>query len=229
MPIRTRFALAASAIALSAMVGLTGCSLSSILGPQPQSAALTAVDSTPVPTATKTPLVFNSVFTDMGSVHSKVMIADQLELELDVWTEQKTHEWFPDSDKAFSFVINVFDQSVSPEAAFANKRKVYMSRISVAAKTTTSSGASTSPFVLDTNPLAVTLDPEALRSKSGLLVTSPKGGFQLEDNRIGQLASDTYGVTLDFAMVIHAETSKGTGDYSSQTIHIPVPVAILPH
>lgn len=85
-----------------------------------------------------------------------------------------------------------------------------------------------SPFVLDTDPTLVTLDPEALRSDSGLLITSPKGGFQLESNQIGQLSADTYGVILDFAMTISSESVAGTGGYSTHVVHLPVPVAIFP-
>ena len=103
-----------------------------------------------------------------------------------------------------------------------------MSNIAVTATTSTTSGASVSPFVLDTDPLLVTLDPEALRSDKGLLITSPKGGFQLESNSIGALSPDTYGVLLDFAMTVSVEGAAGGGQYTTQVVHVPVPVAIFP-
>jgi hypothetical protein len=183
--------------------------------------------ATPTPSATSE-LVFDSVFSDMGSIHPSLTIGPQLELELDMWTEQKTHEWTTDGDKLFSFVINVYDGAVPAEAPFETKRHVYMSNIAVTATTSTTSGASVSPFVLDTDPVLVTLDPEALRSDKGLLITSPKGGFQLESNQIGQLSPDTYGVVLDFAMTISSEAAAGGGVYTTQVVHIPVPVAIFP-
>jgi hypothetical protein len=207
-------------------LGLTGCSsIMPLMGtqPVPQNVAVT----TPTPSAAPE-LVFDSVFTDMGSIHPAQMIGADLELQLDMWTEQKTHEWYTDGDKLFSFVINVFDTAVAADAPFATKRQVFMSNISVMATTETSSGASVSPFVLDTDPTLVTLDPEALRSDKGLLITSPKGGFQLESNQIGELSDDTYGVTLDFAMTISSESIAGSGAYTTQIVHVPVPVAIFP-
>ncbi|QYF74801.1 hypothetical protein [Cryobacterium sp. PAMC25264] len=226
-PLRTRTSRTVLAGGLTMLaLGLTGCSsFTPLIGAQPlQNVAAAA---TPTPSATPD-LVFDSVFTDMGSVHPTLMIGDDLELQLDMWTEQKTHEWYTDSEKLFSFVINVFDRSVPADAPFAAKRLVYMSNISVTATTSTTSGASVSPFVLDTDPLLVTLDPEALRSADGLLITSPKGGFQLESNQIGTLSADTYGVMLDFAMTISAESSAGAGGYTKQIVHVPVPVAIFP-
>jgi len=221
---RTSRTVIAGGLALIAF-GMTGCSaITPFLGTQPvQNVAAAA----PAPSATPD-LVFDSVFTDMGSIHPTLMIGTDLELQLDMWTEQKTHEWYTDSDKLFSFVINVFDRSVSADAPFSTKRLVYMSNISVTATTSTTSGASVSPFVLDTDPLLVTLDPEALRSADGLLITSPKGGFQLESNQIGTVSSDTYGVTLDFAMTIATESAAGSGGYTTQVVHVPVPVAIFP-
>jgi len=207
-------------------LGLTGCSaLAPLMGTQPIQQNVAVVTPTPTPTPE---LVFDSVFTDMGSIHPTLMIGPELELELDMWTEQKTHEWYTDSDKLFSFVISVYDRSVDADAPFESKRHVYMSNISVMATTSTTSGSTVSPFVLNSDPLLVTLDPEALRSDQGLLITSPKGGFQLESNQIGEVSDDTYGVTLDFAMTISSETTAGTGTYGTQVVHVPVPVAIFP-
>jgi len=222
---RTSRTIVAGGLSVLAL-GLTGCSsFLPLIGAQP--VQQNVVVATPTPTATPE-LVFDSVFTDMGSIHPTLMIGPDLELQLDMWTEQKTHEWYTDSDKLFSFVISVFDNAVPAEAPFATKRQVFMSNISVTATTSTTSGASVSPFVLDTDPTLVTLDPEALRSDKGLLITSPKGGFQLESNQIGQLSADTYGVILDFAMTISSESIAGTGGYSTQVVHVPVPVAIFP-
>jgi len=226
--------------ALATVIALSGCStimpLFGIQPTQPGSPAGASSDSSKDSTATDlgaattdTSLQFASVFTDMGSIHPTVDIADQLQLKLDVWTEQKTHDWTPLADKRFSFVIGVYDNRVPAEAPFDQKRRVYMSNISVTAKTSTASGVVETPFALNTDPLKVTLDPEALRSEQGLglLITSPKGGFQLESQQIGVLAADTEGLMLDFAMQVSFETSPLSNTYTTQIVHQYVPVAIF--
>jgi hypothetical protein len=220
---RTRLGLAAIVPVL--VLGLTGCSTGSMFGTSPMDAV--SDTGTTVPTPSAAPLQFNSVFTDMGSVHPTQLIGDRLQLELDMWTEQKTHEWYADSEKLFSFVIDVTDLSQPEDAPFASKRLVYMSNLTVMATTTTTSGAVETPLVLSVDPIAATLDPEALSSTNGLLITSPKGGFQLESQSIGVLASDTLGLNLDFSMVLTSETTAGSGAYVTQTIHQSVPVAIF--
>jgi len=239
---RTHHALRALSVgaALATVVALSGCStIMPLFGAQPSQngasaagAGSTGKDSTAADLSavtTDADLQFASVFTDMGSVHPTVDIAPQLQLKLDVWTEQKTHDWTPMADKRFSFVIGVYDNRVPAEASFDQKRRVYMSNISVTAKTSTASGVVETPFALNTDPLAVTLDPEALRSEQGLglLITSPKGGFQLESQQIGVLADDTEGLMLDFAMQVSFETSPLANTYTTQVVHQYVPVAIF--
>lgn len=211
---------AVSVLTLSLALSLTGCAgLSSVIGIDPVTATTAPDDGT---------LVFNSEFTDMGSIHPKIVLADQLELELDMWTEQKTREWYPDSDKRFSFVISVYDRSVSPDASFESKRHVYMSNIAVTSTVESATGGTSSAYSLNADPVMLTLDPEALQSDQGLLITSPKGGFQLESERIGSVPADTTGITLDFAMTISSESVAGSGSYSSETVHQLIPVAIFP-
>jgi len=218
---------AVSLVALASLT-LTGCSIGMpfSVGESPIAAAQAAATSTPTPTPTPE-LVFNSEFSDMGSVHPSTLIGDELDLTLDMWTEQKTHDWTASSEKLFSFVINVFDNKVPADATFANKRTVYMSKLVVTATTSTDSGTSSTPFVLNVDPVAATLDPEAIRSEYGLLITSPKGGFQLESNAINQLPDDTNGLNLDFAMTITSEAASGTKNFIQQEVHISVPVAIF--
>jgi hypothetical protein len=220
---RTRLGVAAIAPLL--ILGLTGCSTGSMFGTSPMDAVSATGSTSPTPSAA--PLEFNSVFTDMGSVHPTQLIGDRLQLELDMWTEQKTHEWYADSEKLFSFVIDVTDLAQPEDAPFATKRLVYMSNLTVTATTTTTSGVVETPLVLSVNPIAATLDPEALSSVHGLLITSPKGGFQLESKSIGVLAPDTIGLNLDYSMVLTSETAAGSGAYVTQTIHQSVPVAIF--
>ncbi|MGD8194718.1 hypothetical protein ACEXQB_009510 [Herbiconiux sp. P18] len=233
--------LVGAGAAIATAVALSGCStIMPLLGVQPTqapgaagaSAGSTSADSTATDLSANTTdqaLQFASVFTDMGSVHPTVDIADKLQLRLDVWTEQKTHDWTPMADKRFSFVIGVYDNKVAPEAPFDQKRRVYMSNITVTAKTTTASGTVETPYALNTDPLKITLDPEALRSEQGLglLITSPKGGFQLESQQIGVVADDTQGLMLDFAFQVSFETAPLANTYMTQVVHQYVPVAIF--
>ncbi len=225
--------LGATAVVATALA-LSGCStIMPLFGIQPtpavQGAGTDASTGATSNQATATDLQFASVFTDMGSVHPTVDIADQLQLKIDVWTEQKTHDWTPLADKRFSFVIGAYDNRVPAEATFDQKRRVYMSNITVTAQTTTASGAVQTAYTLNTDPLKVTLDPEALRSEQGLglLITSPKGGFQLESQQIGVLADDTQGVMLDFALQLSYENSPGSNTYTTQIVHQYVPIAIF--
>jgi hypothetical protein len=235
------------AAALATVVALSGCStIMPFFGIQPTApgaagaagsagagaGAGTTADSTTADLGANTTdgsLQFASVFTDMGSVHPTVDIADQLQLKLDVWTEQKTHDWTPMADKRFSFVIGVYDNKVPAEAPFDQKRRVYMSNITVTAKTTTVSGAVETAYNLNNDPLKITLDPEALRSEQGLglLITSPKGGFQLESQQIGVVSDDTLGMMLDFAFQVSYETAPLANTYMTQVVHQYVPVAIF--
>ncbi|WP_440710332.1 hypothetical protein [Herbiconiux sp. YIM B11900] len=221
--------------ALATVVALSGCStIMPLFGIQPTpgvyngASAGTSAD-TEAASASDGTLQFASVFTDMGSVHPTVDIADQLQLKLDVWTEQKTHDWTPLADKRFSFVIGVIDNRVPAAAPFDQKRRVYMSNLTVTAKTSTASGVVETPYNLNTDPLKVTLDPEALRSEQGLglLITSPKGGLQLESQQIGVVADDTQGVMLDFAMQLSYETAPLSNTYTTQIVHQYVPIAIF--
>lgn len=237
----------ASALAIAATVALAGCSTISTLfgsGPAPfEQQQPTAAPAAANPATTANGLEFNSVFTDFGSIHPRVSIGPDLELELDMWTEQKTHEWYAPTEKVFSFVVNVHDNRVPEDAPFEQKRRVFMSNITVTSATSANSGVMENPFVLNADPTKITRDPEALRSEYGLLVTAPKGGLQVEGNRIGQLAADTYGLTLDFAFQLviegaasnipgggfdqHGYTSAGYNGFTTQVVHIPVPIAIF--
>ncbi|MDO9394964.1 MAG: hypothetical protein Q7T71_00315 [Herbiconiux sp.] len=229
----SRIALRAlsAAAAVSTVVALSGCStIMPLFGIQPTpGAAAGSTTTTSEVAASDATLQFASVFTDMGSVHPTVDVADQLQLRLDVWTEQKTHDWTPLADKRFSFVIGAYDNRVSADAPFDQKRRVYMSNITVTAQTSTASGTVETPYTLNTDPVKATLDPEALRSEQGLglLITSPKGGFQLGSQQIGVLADDTQGVMLDFAMQISFETMPLSNLYTTQVVHQYVPVAVF--
>jgi len=224
MPSRYTRVGSVAAVGILAL-SLAGCSTGGMLFGESSSAS----ETTPTPTPTATTIPFESEFTDMGSVHYPTMVAAQLQLDLDMWTEQKTHEWTADSDKLYSIVINVTDLTVPATAAFATKRQVFMSNLSISYVPTMANGDKGSSVpLLTVNPVTATLDPEALRSDQyGLLITSPKGGFQMESNEIGDLADDVTGITLSFAMTITAESAGGSNTYITQPFVTPVEVAIF--
>jgi hypothetical protein len=217
-----------SRVGTIAIVGLMAASLSgcaavgSVFGLVPAS----EVTATPTPTATVAP--FESEFTDMGAVHPASLIGTSLNLNLDMWTEQKTHEWTANSEKLFSLVIDALDTTVPAEAAFALKRQVFMSNVTVTGTPVTADGTEGTPIpLINVDPIAATLDPEALRSVYGLLITSPKGGFQLESTDIGPLEDGVTGIIIDVKMTITAESAGGSAAYAAQVVEQQIPVAIF--
>ncbi len=63
--------------------------------------------------------------------------------------------------------------------------------------------------------------------KYGMLITSPKGAFELRNQPIGDLAADTSGVTLTFRAEVHIQRSPGSSSYERETIRQEVPIAIF--
>ena len=50
-----------------------------------------------------------------------------------------------------------------------------------------------------------TFDPEPVSTKYGMLITSPKGAFELRNQEIGEMADDTVGLVLTFAATVWIE------------------------
>lgn len=231
MPRRTtaRIVLAAAASTL-ALASLTACSGFNPPGwvdtnaPTPSASG----SSSPAPTATCDNFGFTSVFSAFGTVNYTLILAPGLTLTLNMYTEQKTHEWYFDTDKQLSYSINVVDSHAAERDPFVDKRRVYMSRIVVNADTVEKDGQTTAAYTLDADPRTITLDPEALQSKKyGLLITSPKGGLLYEHTKIGVLPDDTYGLNLDFELTISSESTKGSNRYHTETYPITLPIAIF--
>jgi hypothetical protein len=184
--------------------------------------------ATATPTATCSNFGYESVFSAYGSVHYTLVLASGLTMYVDMWTEQKAHEWYPDTDKQLNYVINVVDSHAEEDDPFRLKRRVYLGEISVQAETVQTSGESTVAYELDDDAVDLTLDPEALRSKKyGLLVTSPKGGFQYQKTEIGQVPEDTKGLDMNFDLELSTQDERGSKDYTTDNYKFTLPIAIF--
>lgn len=225
---------AARAAAVIALIGAlsvtTGCSqiVDAFNGAQQAE----AVVPTQQPDA-KTPpeeLSFDSQFTRDGSVSLSSDVAEDLEVRLDVWAfdPKRTMEWTPTNEKTFGFSVNVYDHRVSEKAVLTEKRRVYISQISITSQTSQTSNQSSSPFQFSADPR--TLVPvDTLRSDRGLLLNSFQGGLLVPQTTIHQLPNDTYGITLDFAITVSVEgAANDDTTFQQQMIYQVLPIAIYP-
>ena len=193
-------------------------------------AATSAATATPTPTTTCSNFPFESVFSAYGTVHYTQMLSDNLTLDVDMWTEQKTHEWYADTDKTLKFVINVQDTAdgLTLDSPFTDRRAVYMSKLVLKGDTMTATGATEEPLNETLDPRDETLDPEALHKGNGLLITSPKGGFQRKtDTTIGQLAADTIGINMNFTLSLKVQHKQNSKTYDATTVNVTLPIAIF--
>lgn len=228
-PLRV-LALAAT-IALGG-VSLSGCSqivdtFNSLQGQSAGSGGQSNAVVTPQPSPS---MVFDSRFTYDGSVSLTSDVADQLQVELEVWAvdSRRTQEWTPDAPKTFGFAVNVYDRRVDEKAVLAEKRRVYISNISITSQTAQTSGQSQSPFTFSADPRTL-VPTDTIRSDKGLLLNSFQGGLLVPETSIHQLPSDTYGITLEFSMNVSVEGTANTDtSFSQQTVYQYVPIAIFP-
>ncbi|MGZ3051114.1 hypothetical protein AAER28_18250, partial [Pseudomonas aeruginosa] len=86
----------------------------------------------------------------------------------------------------------------------AQKRRVYISSVSITSQTAQSSGQVSSPFQFSADPRTL-VPSDTLRSDRGLLLNSFQGGLLVPSTSIRQLPNDTYGITLEFALNISVE------------------------
>ena len=145
-----RVVLGAAALALGAS-SLTGCqqiaeAFNSIQG-GPPGAASTATP-VPQPVSTTATMDFDSLFSYDGSVSLTTDVASDLEVVLDVWAAdpKRTREWTPNNEKVFGFAINAYDRRVDDKAVLTQKRRVYISSISITSQTAQTSGMVQQPF-----------------------------------------------------------------------------------
>ena len=184
--------------------------------------------SDPAPTASAT-TAFDSQFTRDGTFQSHVKVGS-MDFVYTIWPTKstpRTNEWYPGGDKYFSFTLQSYDLSRKLRDTFSKKRKVYLDRIEVTSATTTTSGAVENPYELDEEAKKITFDPQPVSTKYGMLITSPKGAFELRNQKIGPLAADTQGVTLTFSATVWIQKSRGSDEYEPELVTQEVPIAIF--
>jgi hypothetical protein len=173
---------------------------------------------------------FGSEFTRDGTFQSHTMY-DGVDFVYTVWAAKATprmQEWHPQGDKFFSFTFQGYDTRRRMRDPFRTKRLVWLERMKVTSQTTTKSGATESPYSIDEWAPDVTFDPEArTNGRKGMLITSPKGAFELRNQAIRSLADDTEGVTLTFRFIVHIERRAGSGRYVRREVVQTVPIAIF--
>lgn len=211
----------AAVAATIAMLALSACSLSDF-------APVEETKASPAPTPSPTP-TFDSQFTRDGTFQSHVDI-DGIDFVYTIWPTKstpRTNLWFPKGNKYFSFTFQAYDLDQELRDKFKTKRRVFLDRIRVEAETTTASGAVERPYELNSKAARITFDPEPLKGQYGMLITSPKGSFELRNQEIGTLAMDTKGLNLTFRATVNIQRSAGSKSYYKETIRQSVPIAIF--
>ncbi|WZH37503.1 MAG: fructose 1,6-bisphosphatase [Microbacterium enclense] len=187
------------------------------------------VVATPAPQVASSSMPFDSQFTYDGSVTLSSEVADGLEVRLDVWAvnPKRTMEWTPTNEKQFGFAVNVFDHRVDEKAVLSQKRRVYLSSVSITSQTAQTGGQVSNPFQFSADPRTL-VPSDTLRSDRGLLLNSFQGGLLVPTTSIRQLPNDTYGITLEFALNVAVEGTANTdSSFSQQTVYQYLPVAIF--
>ncbi|MBS43911.1 MAG: hypothetical protein CMH83_12270 [Nocardioides sp.] len=228
---RTRTGAAALALALLATPLLSGCSALGIGGDSGDGAGVEA--PTAAGGATEAALEVDSQFTDDGTFQSHLSIdgADGLDFVYTLYPTKatpRTNEWYPKGSKYFTFTFQAYDLSRKIRDPFATKREVYLDTIKVTSKTITDGSATKRPFKLKADAQKITWDPEPLTLDDyGMLITNPKGSFELRNNEIGDMADDTVGLELTFISKVWIETKAGSEDFVKRTVKQVVPIAIF--
>lgn len=229
---RARATVMAVALAFIIPTTLTGCAqLADVFSAMPGQGggAQSVVVSTPAPASTSDAKPFDSQFTYDGSVSLTSDVADGLEVRLDVWAvdPKRTMEWTATNDKQFGFAINVVDNRVDEKAVLTEKRRVYVSSVSISSQTAQTGGQVSSPFQFSADPRTL-VPSDTLRSDRGLLLNSFQGGLLVPTTSIRQLPNDTYGITLEFALNVAVEGTANTdSSFSQQTVYQYLPIAIF--
>ncbi len=231
---RTVRALAlAAVVALGGPITLTGCTqvvdAFNAIQAQTSGNGQSVVVATPSPQATSSEMPFDSRFTYDGSVSLSSEVADGLELRLDVWAvdPKRTMEWTSSNEKQFGFALNVHDHRVDEKAVLTQKRRVYISSVSITSQTAQTSGQVSNPFQFSADPRTL-VPSDTLRSDRGLLLNSFQGGLLVPSTSIRQLPNDSYGITLEFALNIAVEGSANSEtSFTQQTVYQYLPIAIF--
>ena len=220
--------LAVQVAVLLLLVAVSGCDLvSGGDDPEPEPSA------SPPTSATVDEPTVDSQFTRDGTFQSHISIKGAPGIDF-VYTmyptkaTPRTNEWFPKGKKYFSFTFQAYDLDQPLRAPFASKRLVYLDSVRVTSATITSEGGRTQrPYQLDVVAADATFDPEPVKTKYGMLITSPKGSFELRDQTIGPMSLDTIGVDLTFRSVVHVQASPGSARYVERVVKQVVPITIF--
>ncbi|NYD56030.1 hypothetical protein BKA08_000268 [Nocardioides marinisabuli] len=221
---RTTRTLRATAAGLALSVALAGCSLLDG-GSEPVEA------EAPTPSATAD--LYDSQFTTDGTFQSHLSVdgAPGIDFVYTLYPTKstpRTNEWYPRGAKFFSFTFQAYDLDRGLRDAFATKRKVYLDRIKVTSRTITSDGGRTQrPYQLDVEARRATFDPQPLSTKYGMLITSPKGAFELRNQKIKGTSLDTRGIELTFTATVSIQVSAGGSRFIERTVKQTVPIAIF--
>lgn len=218
-----RAAARALALALGTSLLLGGCGLLGDSGPEP----------TPAPSSSAAERVYDSQFTRDGTFQSHIAVKGAPDIDF-VYTlyptksTPRTNEWYPRGKKYFSFTFQGYDLAQGLRDPFRTKRKIYLQRIEVTSRTITSGGGKTErPYELDAIAKDVTFDPEPLSTRYGMLITSPKGAFELRNQAIAGTSLDTRGIDLMFTATVWIETRAGSGSFIQREVEQTVPIAIF--
>ena len=198
--------LPALASATAAVVLLSGCSAMDGLFSSSEGES----SASSKPTASETP--YPSQFTRDGTFqsHRKIDGMDFVYTLYPTKSTPRTNEWYPRGSKFFSFTFQVYDLDRGLRDPFTTKRLAYLDRITVDSNTVTYDGGRVEhPYRLDADAKRITFDPQPVSTKYGMLITSPKGAFELRNQRIKPTSLDTKGIDLIFTAVVWVEESAG--------------------
>jgi len=210
--------LAASLSGCSAIDGLTG-------GDDPVPAES--------PGASATEAIYDSQFTRDGTFQSHVDIGG-VDFVYNIYPTKatpRTNEWYPLGKKYFSFTFGAYDLARGLRDPFATKRKVYLGNIKVTSRTVLADGSrgTEKPYKLNADAKTITFDPEPVTAPQyGMLITSPKGAFELRNQEIGEMSLDTRGIDMTFSATVWIQSAAGAStSYEKHVIKQKVPMAIF--
>lgn len=174
--------------------------------------------------------LYESQFTRDGTFQSHIDV-DGIDFVYTVYPTKstpRTNEWYPRGSKYFSFTFQAYDLDRRLRAPFETKRMVYLERIQVTSRTITVGGSpSERPYRLDAEARRITFDPEPVSTRYGMLITSPKGAFELRNQRIRPTSLDTRGIELTFTATVWIQQAPGSEAFYRERIRQKVPIAIF--
>lgn len=208
-----------AAAVLVAGLAMSGCSQ--------VSAVIEAATGNPAPVASASASAFESDFTDDGSVTLPIDVADSLEVRIEAWAvdSKQTSEWTASAENTFGMAVNAYDYRVPEKAVLEQKRRVYLSLITITS--TLSPSQETGAFQFSADPRTL-VPSDTLRSDRGLLLNGYQGGLLIPETVIPPLPADTTGITLEVTLTLAVEgTADDEGSFQELTVQQPLPIAIF--